>query len=587
MVRDAPLSLLCAVAHCWLIVAVRLCVVLRIWIASTGHFAVGTLIGGIALSEETPRLHLSATDIRQWAEVFVLISQWSARRRQRLEMEGRLAEADGEHASRLDDARAEPAVRPMTTDEQQEWFDRIPAGLRSQREESFTVWTAQVGQGWGVEANTWDTATGTPTSTLLVVCRDDDDAIDLCRHLREHHTSDDLVRLQQTAVDAVRRPAPTDAPRSPEATPGSGRHRTPLVLSEDAWKAALRAELPPRLADRIIVKDPAHPHHTAWRELCALANEEVGRVGADPAALARLVRTVPTWSENVRKPPALAHWALTEMRSSPNYEQAVRPRPAAGPDPTASPSTTADESFVVDGQVVSNRLRLDQVTSPQQALHWAKGLEANNPQHRLEAKNGVGRWGSGVDAELARKFPGLMQATNAAAQRQRDREERREEQVAVHVPEETAPAETTDDPERTARLLEEIDRLDPAKSGDRLHAFAMFGHVSSPDVDLALARKFGADDRFTQKLVAQYPGGLTEIGEAAAWRGRANANEQRSAAHMAVPDDPDTPPREDVLARSTATGDQQTAAAQRAAAAAVTNTPPVMRPAEPSRGRSR
>lgn len=163
------------------------------------------------MSEEPPRLHLTATDIRQWAETFVLISQWSARRRQRLELEGRLAEADGEHASRLDDARAEPAVRPMTADEQRAWFDRIPAGLRSQREESFTVWTAQVGRGWGVEAITWDTATGTPTSTLLVFCRDDEDALDLCRHLREHHTPDDLNHLQQMATDAVREPAPTEA----------------------------------------------------------------------------------------------------------------------------------------------------------------------------------------------------------------------------------------------------------------------------------------------------------------------------------------------------------------------------------------
>jgi hypothetical protein len=502
-------------------------------------------------------------------------------------MEGRLAESDGEHASRLDDARAEPAVRPMTADEQQEWFSRIPAGLRSQREESFTVWTAQVGRGWGVEATTWGTATGTPTSTLLVFCRDDEDALDLCRHLRENHTPHDLSRLQEMAADAVREPAPTEAPGSPVATSGSGRYRAPLALSEEAWEAALRAELPPRLADRIIVKDPAHPHHTAWRELCALANEEVGRVGADPAALARLVRTVPTWSENVRKPPALAQWALTEMRSSPNYEQAIRrPQPTAGPDSTAPSSTTADQPSVVDGEVVPNRLRLDQVSSPQQALRWAEELEATNPQHRLEAKSGVGRWGAGVDAVLARKFPGLMQATNAAAKRQRDRDERGAEQVAVHVPEETPPAEASTDPEQRKLLLKEVERLDPAKSGDRLHAFAMFGHVSSPEVDLALARKFGDDDRFAQKLVAHYPGGLTEI-EKAAWRGRADANEQRGAAHMAVPDDPDTPPREDADARATATGDQQAAAAQHAAAAAVSTTPPVLRPTEPSRGRAR
>lgn len=551
---------------------------------STGHLR-WPFIGGIALSEEPPRLHLTATDIRQWAETFVLISQWSARRRQRLELEGRLAEADGEHASRLDDARAEPAVRPMTADEQRAWFDRIPAGLRSQREESFTVWTAQVGRGWGVEAITWDTATGTPTSTLLVFCRDDEDALDLCRHLREHHTPDDLNHLQQMATDAVREPAPTEAQG---ATSRSGRYRAPLVLSEDAWEAALRAELSPRLADRIIVKDPAHPHHNAWRELCKLANEEVWRVGADPAALARLVRTVPTWSEYVRKPPALAYTVLTEMRSSPNYEQAVRqPQSTTGPTPTSPPSATADQPSVVDGEVVPNRLRLDQVSSPQQALQWADRLETNNPQHRIEAKNGLGRWGSQVDAMLARKFPGLMRATNAAAQQQRDRDERGEEQATVPVPDEVTPAEVIHDPERMARLLEEVDRLVVSKSGDRLHAFAMFGHVSSPEVDLALARKFGDDDRFAQKLVVHYPGGLTEIEEAAAWRGRADANEQRGAAHMAVPDDPDTPPREDADAQATATGDQQTAAAQHAAAAAVTATPPVLRPAEPSRGRTR
>jgi len=449
-----------------------------------------------------------------------------------------------------------------------------------------------------VEANTLDTATGLSTSTLLVVCRDDEDAIDLCRHLREHHTPEDLTHLQQMAADAVRRPSPAatpaEAPGASAAASGAGRNRAPLVLSEEAWEAALRAELPPRLAGRIIVKDSTHPHHTAWRELCALANEEVGRVGADPAALARLVRNVPTWSENVRKPPALAHWALTEMRSSPNYEQAVRrPQPAAGPDSTASSAPAGNQPSVVEGEVVPNRLRLDQVASPQQALRWADGLEATNPQHRLEAKTGLGRWGSEVDAVLARKFPGLMRATNEAAERQRRTEEDRSERSAATGSVDAGFAETAEtwqdvvDEALTEALLKEVGGLDPRRTGDRLKAFAMFGHVSSPAVDLELVRRFGDDERFAEKVAARYPGGVAEIEEAAAWRGRADANEQRGAAHMAVPDEPDTPPREDADARATATGDQQTAAAQRAAAAAVTATPAVPRPAEPSRGRTR
>lgn len=544
------------------------------------------------MSEEVPRLYLSATDIRQWAEFFVLMSQLSARIRQRRELAARLAQADGEHASRLDDARAEPAVRPMTAAEQREWFSRIPAGLRVQRAESFTVWTAPLGGGWAVEANTWDTATGTVTSTLLVFCRDDEDAIDLCRWLREHHTPEDLSNLQRTAADAVREPAPA-SPESPEAAAGAGRRRASLVLSEQAWAAALRAELPPRLADRIIVTDPAHPHYTSWRELWALANEEVWRVGADPVMLARLVREVPTWSKNVRKPPALAHWALTEARAQPGYEQAVRPQPADA-DPVPSSSTAADAPSVVEGEVVPNRLRLDQVTSPREALRWAEGLESSNPQHRLEAKHGVGRWGSEVDTVLARKFPGLIRSTNDAAKRQQERDERREEKVAVHIAEEATLAEAIDTV-LIARLLEEIDRLDPAKSGDRLHAFALFGHVASAEVDLELARKFGDDERFAQKLTERYPGGLAEIEQAAAWRARAEANEQHGAAHMAVPDDPTTPPREDQLAQATATGDQQTAAAQRTVAATVASTtassaggtPPVPIPAQPRRGRGR
>lgn len=539
------------------------------------------------MSEGTPQLHLSGTEIYQWAQFFTLISQLSARLRQRREMDGRLAHADGEHASRLADARMEPAMRPMTEHERHEWLGWIPAELRSQREESFTVWTAQVGNAWGVEANTWDTTTGTPTSNLLVACRDAEDAIDLCRWLREHQTPNDLVSLQAIAADAVRRPVMTGSTESRAGAPAAARHRIEPVLSEQEWEAALRAQLPPRVANRIIVKDANHPHHAAWRELHALANEEVWRVGADPVQLARLLREASTWRENVRKHPGLAYYLITEARTSPGYEQAVRSQPPAGSDARNPSRTSSYDAHSLHRVVAATRLRLDQVSSPLDAVRWAGELETSNPEHRIEAKLGFGRWGSEVDTVLARKFPGLMQSTHAAAERQQRRDGSRIEHGVLHTPADDTSTESSAVPTPTRELLQEVDRLDPARGGDRLQAFAMFGHVSSPEVDLALARKFGDDERFALKLASRYPGGPAEIEEAAAWRSRAEGTEQRGAANMARLDDPDTVPREDVLSRAAATGDQQTAAAQRGVAAAVTSKPPVLPPVETSRRRVR
>lgn len=548
------------------------------------------------MSEGAPQLHMPGTEIYQWAQFFVLVSQSLARIRQRRASEGRLAAADDEHAALLSESRADPAVRPMTDQERQGWISRIPADLRSQRDESFTVWTAPMTAsmtgGWGVEASIWNTATGTATSTLLVRCRDDVDAIDLCRWLRDHHAPDDLARLQAVAVGAVRRPRPPELLVPPGAVPGPDRGTTPLVLSEEAWVAALRGQLRPRLADRIIVTDPAHPHHTAWRELHALANEEVWRVGADPDVLARLVRDVPTWRDNVRKPPTLAHWALTHARTAPTYEHVVRWLAPQGPgvpgarrpgeDQGAVDSARAAATAAAPATAASSRLRLDQVQDPQEALHWAAGLLADNPQHRLEAKLGLGHWGSEVDTALARKFPGLMQSAHAAAGRERRREARRGAPTTADAV--AASAGVADDSEPTydrELLLREVDRLDPGKTGDRIAAFAMFGNVS-PEANLALAHKFGDDERFAQKMVDRYPGGIDEI-EAAALRARADANDQRGAAHMTVPDDPGTPQREDQLARAVASGDHHTAAAQRSAATTAAH----RQPASPAPGARR
>src|SRR5262245_29135516 len=264
------------------------------------------------MSEDAPTLFLSGTEWWQWAQAFNTASQLVARVRQRVvqrrQQEGRLANGDSEHAARLDEARAHPPLRLMTDEERDGWMRRVPAELAAQQgNEPFTVWTARLSEEWGIEAHTWS-PNGTPTSSLFVACRDGEDAAELCRWLRDHSAPEDLARLHDLAASAGDRYAePVVEPPAP-GQPARSRY-APLVLSESEWERALRAELPTRLADRIIAKDPAHPHHRAWRELHRLANEEVARVGADPALLAKLVHTRPVWRDTVRNPPALAHWA--------------------------------------------------------------------------------------------------------------------------------------------------------------------------------------------------------------------------------------------------------------------------------------
>ncbi|CAL9677706.1 hypothetical protein SUDANB95_08033 (plasmid) [Actinosynnema sp. ALI-1.44] len=531
------------------------------------------------MTDDAPTLTLSANELWQWAQAINAITALSARFRARREQDGRLAFSEDEHAARLHEARQHPPLRQMRDAEQQEWQSRVPVALAGQQHDGpITVWTAQMvdAQGsptgeWGLEAHTWDR--GVATSSLFIVCRDAEDALAMTQHLREHGTAEHLGRLHQLAASApgefVEAPAPEVAPGG--APRLGGRQSAVPVLAEDAWEAALRRELPHAVAERIIVKDPAHPHHSAWRELYALANEEVGRVGADPDRLAALVARVPQWRDDVRNPPALAHWAITESRTAPTYLRIVAPTRDA-PDPAAA--FVPQQEAAADSQAVTANAapsaaaegtapavpRLAEVRDPRQALAWATGLDPRNPEHRVEAELGFGRWGSEVDAVLSSKF-GLTEKVNAAAKQERDRRAKDETTAAVITEEPVTDIATLD------KLAAEVDRLDPSKPIDRRAAHMMLGHVPA-DIDRLIAEKFGDDPKIAEKVQDLYPDGLPEA-QAAAWRNRATGDELDEAAGLAATDDPNTVRREDVAGAADATREHGLAAAQRGVAATV------------------
>ena len=437
------------------------------------------------MNDGPPTLHPSATQLWQYAQAFNSIAMLSARLRARMSQTrhaaGRLAFSDAEHAARLHEARQLPPIRLMSDQERTDWQQRVPRSLAAPpHDEPVAVWTAQLADSrgnttgqWGLEAHARDSQGR--DAELFLVCRDASDALALTRHLREHGTTNHLRTLQDLAL-AKQRPA--ERPSAPQI----GRRTAPL-LSEADWAAALRHELPADLAARIIVTDPAHPHHTAWRELHHLASSEVERVAADPARLAALVRSVPRWRAGVRNPPALAHWALVEARASGTYLDTVRADPKPSPPAAAlAPATHAPPP-------------LREVRDPAQAHQWAHGLDARNPQHRVEAKAGLGRWGSTVDALLATKFPGLIDETATAARR--------------NQPTDQPAHDTTVDQATLSELTAEVDRLDPAKPIDRRAAYLMLGRVPL-DIDRLLAAKFGHDARFAQRLQQIHPDGLPE-----------------------------------------------------------------------------
>jgi hypothetical protein len=534
------------------------------------------------VSEDSPNVLLSGTELWQWAQAINTVSQVIGRMRhrtlERRQQEGRLAHGDAEHAARLHEVRAHPPLRLMTDEEQAEWFSRVPPESAGQYgDEPFTVWTARLGQQWGVEAHTWS-PTGAPTSSLFVVCRDGQDAAELCRWLRQHNSPDDMGRVHGLAAGARNADVEPETVAPHVRKEAASNRVVAPVLSESDWEQALRTELPTRLADRVIVKDPTHPHHTAWRELHRLANEEVARVGADPALLAKLVHIRPVWRETVRNPPALAHWAITEERTSPGYERLVKPRASSTSESLAA-SARPGEVFIVEGHVEPARRPLSQVRSPQQAMEWAAGLNAHNLEHRIEAKQGFGHWGPTVDAALAAKFDTLMATTDQAAQRQRRREDRRRGPVETVA---AGSAEVTLEPAAEAMLAEDVGRLHPAA------AHAMLGHVN-PDVDRLLAQRFGDDPRFAEKLRTLYPTDGQLETEAGAYRARADVNLRRAAAHLAEPDVAATSVREDVLGRDAATSDHGAAAAELAAATAARAEAkrPITVPGDPRPGRVR
>jgi hypothetical protein len=624
---------------------------------------------GDELSEEEPRLYPSGSELYQHTQALLAILALSSRIRgywqARLTNDGRLAHSDHEQADLLHIARRFPPVRLMTDAEEQEWLGRMPpdrpapapdvdgfeagidradgitaASLAARADDSsaeLSVWTQPLGTEWAVEARTWNPATGQPTATARVVCRDGDDAIQLCRWLRDHQRPEDISELHAAASGG----ALVGNPRRPAV-----REPTP-TLTEDAWASALRGVLPDRLADQIIVNDPTHAHHTAWRELHNLAAAEVARIGADPHHLAHLVHNVPRWRDGIRNPPALAHWAITEARSSSDYERAARGELAAsGRAPTHAPTATRSEG---------DRIVLDRVHTHADAVRWARGLDAANPVHRAEAGHGFGRWGSSVDAILTRTFPDLVDVTRLRGRRTRHTDTAQSTVdstvgVVMNTDAETAmdsanvganiaaaqsgagtsnalastvvPATDHDarvagavvgavaggtrsaarlSPAGAAELTQYARRLDPRKAGDRLAALAMLGH-GTPDADRVLIDRFGEDPRFARKLLEVYPDGLPE---AAAWRGRAEAREQHGAAAMTAPDDPSTLHREDLDGRAASVSERRTAEHQLAAATTVehpaveavparepgpgqsTTRPPVPRSAPPTTARSR
>ncbi|MEU0529182.1 hypothetical protein [Amycolatopsis tolypomycina] len=513
-----------------------------------------------------PSLLPDAQELAHWVNAVALALR-AVRYRQ-----GRLAHADAEDAARKHEQRQHPPVRLMSDAELEAWRRRIPTELLGQGSgEPFGVWTARMVDGagrptgqWGLEAHTWGNRGGA-TSSLFVVLRDAEDALAMTRHLRELGTAEAIGRVH--ALATAGRGQFVTPPREPARGRGGaarlGANAWPLVLSEHEWETALRLQLHPILADQIIVKDPQHPHHGAWLELFELANEEVARVGADPAKLAAEVRKRPRWEGDVVNPPALAHWALTEARTHPRYPRNVTdtPKPAVSTRPGEPESAMP--------------LRLDEVSSPEQALLRARSLDRSNPEHRLEAKQAFGRWGSQVDAILARKFPTVPSTAEAAARRERAKRGQ-PAVVAAEAPVAASAEQPEPEPEVDAATLRELEaevtRFNPARRGDQMAAHAMLGHVP-PEIDRLIAEKFAGDERIVAKVEDLYPDGLPEA-DAAMWRNRADGDDAAARAEADVADDPQTPAREDLDGVTEAAAERGAAVSERGIARSVAGTRP-------------
>jgi len=512
------------------------------------------------MSDDTPVLGVPANELWQWAQAVNAISTLLTRLRARRTHDGRLAFSDDEHAALLHEARQHPPTRPMTTGELVEWHQRVPTALRAQpHDEPVSVWAARLvddrgeptGE-WGLEAHTW--TDGTATSSLVVVCRDADDALALSRYLRENPTVETLHRLDDLAVHGQDLSAASPDDLATVGEPRADRGSMGGRLTESQWATHVRKQLPSAVADRIIILDPTHRHRTAWRELHKLAQEEVLRVGADPARLAMLIANGPRWRDDVRNPPALAHWTITEARTSPTYQAVITTDPIARTLAEVPPRATGEKSTP----------RLADVQHPHQALAWAADLHPDNPEHRVEAKVGFGRWGAEVDALLSKKFPTLVDATETAAQATKLR--------TTAKASATEPGPVPADGVPLAELIAEVDRLDPNKAIDRRAAHIMLGRMPT-EVDRRIADRFGTDPQVREKLNELYPDDLPDPeGETAAQHNRAQAHE---AAAQGVPDDPTTSQREDIP--PVATGEPNLAERHRGPAASSAGQPPTHR----------
>ncbi|WP_406639122.1 hypothetical protein [Amycolatopsis sp. WGS_07] len=514
------------------------------------------------MSDEVPSLTLSAQELWQWANMLNAVSAAIAQAvtRMRERHAERLAVSDARDAARKAAARRHPPLRLMTDAEIAEWRSRVPSSLADQRlgGESFTVVPAQLvgadglptGQ-WGVEATAWQDGAPAPTQ-LMLACRDAEDALAMTHHLRAYGTPEHLGHLWSLAVTTEPGQFVQSAP-----LPGAGGPTAmPLVLTEDQWESALRDVLPEHLAAQVVVRDPRHPLHSAWRELHSLANGECWRVGADPRLLAAQIRDIPRWDPDVEEHPALAHWALTQARDRPNYLRRVVPAP---PDvPAQRPGPGAPSAAEPAPRSIRD------VQTPQQARTWAANLQPANPIHELEAELGFGRWGTEVDGTLTAKYPRLNGKLRGLAKREQA-DERKDGAKAVAV---------ITEPAAEQALAEEAARLDPADPADRRQALLMLGapaergeRPSPRPFEREIAAKFADDPAIRDRLAIQYPDGLPNPdAEAASLRDRAETDEKRAAEHATRQDDPGTPAREDLAAQAQAHGDRAATDAERAAA---------------------
>jgi hypothetical protein len=210
---------------------------------------------------------------------------------------------------------------------------------------------------------------------------------------------------------------------------------------------------------------------------------------------------------------------------------------------------------------------LAEVRSPEAALAWAQHLDRDSAEDLAEAKVAIRRWGSDVDEVLVEKFPSILEAEAATVRRERAKKSGDAEAAVVAVSSGTG--QSQQDHVQWASNLDAKSRVGAQ--------YAL--RPSNPEVNYALFLRMrelreqsgrtepdAVEVKFEEKFFSLHPDGEAE---AAAWRSRAQADEQRAAVAMAVPDVSATPAREDVISQGEAAGERGQAAAEFGVAAAV------------------